>query len=109
MVTKIYDQTPHGNDLVVAKGSPDVLGENSKPDFGVNATYHPIIVGGSMVYGAWFQGGAGYRCIDTDGVATGDEPESMYMVSEPDLKVALISISSTVGLGCGWELFADSN
>ena len=39
------------------------------------------MVGGHAVYGAYFEGGMGYRCDSTWGVATGNEPESMYMVT----------------------------
>ena len=48
---------------------------------GVNATKHKLTVGGHVVYGAYFEGGMGYRCDSTWGVATGNQPESMYMVT----------------------------
>ena len=44
------------------------------------ATRSPLVVGGHSVYGAYFEGGMGYRNDHTSGIATGDEPESMYMV-----------------------------
>ena len=47
----------------------------------MNATKHKLTVGGNPVYGAYFEGGMGYRCDSTWGVATGNEPETMYMVT----------------------------
>ena len=38
-------------------------------------------MGGHGVYGAYFEGGMGYRCDSRWGVASGNEPESMYMVT----------------------------
>merc|ERR1711957_841815 len=45
------------------------------------ADTHKLIVGGHSVYGAWFEPGMGYRNDMTSGVATGDDPETMYMVT----------------------------
>ena len=48
----------------------------------VNATAHPVVVsGGHTVYGALFTGGMGYRIDKTSGVATGNDPETLYMVT----------------------------
>ena len=43
-----------------------------------------VVYGGSKVYAAYFEGGMGYRNDNTSGVAVGDEPESMYMVTSGD-------------------------
>jgi len=76
-VTRIFDQSPKGNHLSIAPSG----GAARHADRGVNASKHKITVGGHAVYGAYFEGGNGYRCESTWGVATGDEPESMLMVT----------------------------
>lgn len=48
-----------------------------RPDKPVNATRHPITIGGSNVYGAYFEGGMGYRIDKTQGVAQGNDPETV--------------------------------
>ena len=50
------------------------------PDRPVNATRGRVVVGGHAAYAAVFEGSQGYRLDETSGVATGDEPESLYMV-----------------------------
>ena len=75
-VTRIFDQSPRQNHL----GLGPAGGMVRTADRGVNATKHKLKVGGQTVYGAFFEGGMGYRCDSTWGVATGDQPESMYMV-----------------------------
>ena len=47
----------------------------------VNATRHPLTLGGHKVYGAFFETGMGYRAQNTSKVAVGNEPETMYMVT----------------------------
>ena len=77
VVTRIFDQSVRGNHLNRAPwGSASKHAEK-----GVNATRHKLTVGGHAVYGAYFEGDMGYRCDSTWGVATGNEPESMYMVT----------------------------
>ena len=73
---RIYDQSPRGNDLVTAPGGS----HTPTPDVGVNASKARVVVGGHMAYGAYFEGGMGYRNDNTSGVAVGDEPETIYMV-----------------------------
>ncbi|KAJ9457852.1 putative alpha-L-arabinofuranosidase B [Diplonema papillatum] len=75
-VTRIYDQSPSGNHLGKAPGG----GNAPLPDKGVNASKHRITVGGHPVYGAYFEGKMGYRNDTTTGVATGDDPETLYAV-----------------------------
>mmetsp|Transcript_37107 Transcript_37107/g.102405 ORF Transcript_37107/g.102405 Transcript_37107/m.102405 type:complete len:232 (+) Transcript_37107:487-1182(+) len=50
----------------------------------VNASKELISVGGSSVYGAYFEGKQGYRRDQTRGVATGEMAESIYMVTRGD-------------------------
>jgi hypothetical protein len=73
-ISIIYDQSPKANHLTPAPGG----GANKKP---VNANKLKLTVGGHAVYGAYFEGGMGYRNNKTTGIATGESPESMYMVA----------------------------
>lgn len=75
-VITIYDQSSQGNHITLAPPG----GAAPHADIGVNATRNKISMGGRSVYGAYFEGGMGYRRENTTGVATGDEPESLYMV-----------------------------
>jgi hypothetical protein len=80
VIEKIYDQTGNGNHLLPA--TPAI----NNPDFDlpVNATRHPLIVGGHKVYGAYFESGMGYRAQNTTGLALGNAPETLYMVTAGD-------------------------
>ena len=49
-----------------------VLGSGGQPK---------VLNGTHRVYGAWFEQGNGYRNDKTQGIATGNEEESMYMVT----------------------------
>lgn len=90
-IQRIFDQSEYGNDLTPAPGG-SAPGSAWFPDNGVNASKAPTTLGGHAVYGAYFRGlligndgnviriGEGYRNDNTSGVATGDAPESVYMV-----------------------------
>eukprot|EP00054_Salpingoeca_dolichothecata_P022917 m.151403 g.151403 ORF g.151403 m.151403 type:complete len:330 (-) comp24506_c0_seq3:89-1078(-) len=80
VIQRIYDQSPRGNHLDTAPPG----GHVHSPDKGTNATRNRITIGGKVVYGAYFEGGMGYRNDKTSGVATGDEAQSMYMVVAGD-------------------------
>ena len=54
---------------------------NDAPITGTNAPADPLFVDGHGVYSAYFEGGMGFRNQATTGVATGDEPETIYMVT----------------------------
>jgi len=77
VVSRIYDQSPMANHLV--PGPPG--GAVHRPDKPVNAVRHKVTVGGHPVYAAYFEGGMGYRIDKTKGVATGNDPETLYMVT----------------------------
>jgi len=77
VVSRIYDQSPMKNHLDV--GPPG--GAAPHPDKPVVADRHKITVGGHEVYAAYFEGGMGYRIDRTQGVATGNNPETLYMVT----------------------------
>ena len=76
VITRIYDQSGHGNDLVQAPGG----GAASGPDNLANATAAPVMVGGQKAYGVYIAAGTGYRDDSTSGIATGDQPEGEYAI-----------------------------
>jgi hypothetical protein len=92
VVSRLYDQTGNGNHLLPA--DPGI--NNPAYDLPVNATRHPITVGGHKVYGAFFEGGMGYRARNTTGVARGNDPETLYMVTSGlHVNDGCVSISPT--------------
>jgi len=80
-IQRIFDQSPRGNHLDIAPGAPEYKPPRQYPDRGVNASRYPLRVkGGHRVYAAYFEGQMGYRNDKTSGIATGNQPETMYMV-----------------------------
>jgi len=77
VILKIYDQTGNGNHMLPA--TPAI--NNPAYDNPVNATRHPISVGGHAAFGAYFESGMGYRAQNTSRVARGNDPETLYMVT----------------------------
>ena len=77
VIHTIYDQTGNGNHLLPA--TPAI--NNPAYDLPVNATRHPITINGSKAYGAYFETGMGYRALNTSKVATGNDPETIFMVT----------------------------
>jgi len=83
-ISKIYDQSPKANHLVrtPAGGQLKIQGNEA------GATGAKIMVNGHSVYGIYSYGngfvanaaGVGYRNNTAMGLATGDQPEGMYMV-----------------------------
>jgi hypothetical protein len=88
-VSIIYDQTPNGNDLEPAPPG----GAKNSPDNPANAAELKTTLDGHSVYGILIKANIGYRagcngCAKSKakGTATGDEPETQYMVtSQKDL------------------------
>jgi hypothetical protein len=76
VITKIYDQSAEHNDLTI-EGPGGAGGQ----DAGANAAALPVMAGGHKVYGVYIAGQTGYRDNSTHGVATGGQPEGMYMVA----------------------------
>lgn len=76
-ITKIYDQSEKGNHLSVAPPG----GNWPHEDNPCNASADRLTVGGHAVYSAYFEGHMGYRRDNTSGIATGDDAETMYMVT----------------------------
>ena len=79
-IVRIYDQSPNGNHLDIAPGG----GACPLTDSGVFAEKAPVLVNGVELVGAYFEGYMGYRNIHTKNIATGDEPETMYMLTRGD-------------------------
>jgi hypothetical protein len=75
-ITEIYDQSSEGNNLTI-EGPGGVGGQDS----GADATALPVTVGGNKAYGLDIESGTGYRNDSTSGIATGAQPEGMYMVA----------------------------
>ena len=88
VITRIFDQSDNNNFLHVV-GQPDGLepvatgGRLYKQGAttGTNASADPLRVDGHAVYSAYFEGGMGFRTNVTKNVPTGDEPETIYMVT----------------------------
>jgi len=78
IISMIYDQSGRANHLAVAPPG----GNHPFPDAGVNASRRSLSVDGQRVYAAYFENGNGYRNDCTSGVATADEPETIYMVTD---------------------------
>jgi non-reducing end alpha-L-arabinofuranosidase len=80
VITVIYDQSGRNNRLTQAppgywKG-PAAGGYDNLAD----AKAAPVTVGGQKAYGVYIAPGTGYRNNNTNGVATGDQPEGIYAV-----------------------------
>jgi hypothetical protein len=80
LITVIYDQSGRNNHLTQAPP-----GGFSGPAAGgydnlASATAAPTTVGGQKAYGVYVAPGTGYRNNNTNGVATGDQPEGMYAI-----------------------------
>lgn len=79
-VWRLVDQSEYNNDLTPAPPG----GTGRHPDNGVNASALPVrLSNGSRAYGALFLAGEnqGYRLDITNGVAVGNEAETIYMVT----------------------------
>ncbi|WP_172632191.1 arabinofuranosidase catalytic domain-containing protein [Dictyobacter arantiisoli] len=76
VITIIYDQSGHGNDLTQAPGG----GAAGGPDNLANASALPLTVSGHHVYGVYIPSGTGYRNDHTSGIATGDNSEGEYAI-----------------------------
>jgi hypothetical protein len=79
VITVVYDQSGHGNDLWY-QGSSVVPG--STQSHPANATTESLTVGGNKVYSLYINPGNSYwRDGHLTGVPTGTAPEGMYMVT----------------------------
>ncbi|MEU4405350.1 arabinofuranosidase catalytic domain-containing protein [Streptosporangium sp. NPDC023963] len=80
VITVLYDQSGRNNRLTQAPPGfwpgPGPGGWDNLAD----AKAAPITVGGQKAYGVRIEPGTGYRNNNTNGVATGDQPEGIYAV-----------------------------
>jgi non-reducing end alpha-L-arabinofuranosidase len=83
-ISEIYDQSPNGNHLTKAPAG----GWLNNGGLEADATKAKIKLNGNTVYGVYTTsnfdndvGAVGYRNNTAKGLATGDQPESMYMVA----------------------------
>lgn len=75
-ITKIYDQSPDRNNLLV-----EGAGGNGAADRGAPANALPITAGGHQAYGIEISSGMGYRDDHTKGVPIGEQAQGVYMVT----------------------------
>lgn len=80
-IAKIFDQSPHHNDLTVAPPGVSLKGVGpGGQDLPAVAGSLPITAGGHKVYGVYLSAGMGYRNDATLGIAVNGQPEGVYMV-----------------------------
>ena len=79
-ISIIYDQSGRGNHLTKAPRG------QAKPTDGneADANALPITIGGQKVYGEHNPAGVAYRNNTAVGTATGDDPETIYMIASGD-------------------------
>ncbi len=77
-ITTIYDQSPNHNDL---QPTPAGGGAKSSANNPASANALPTTVNGHEAYGVLIKPGVGYRILKGVGTATGDDPETEYMVT----------------------------
>ncbi|MBE8522477.1 AbfB domain-containing protein [Amycolatopsis sp. H6(2020)] len=80
LITVIYDQSGRNNRLTQAPPGGFQGPAAGGYDNLANATAAPISVGGHKAYGVYVAPGTGYRNNNTNGIATGDQPEGMYAI-----------------------------
>lgn len=80
VITRIYDQSGKGNDLLQAP--PGTFFGPAKGGFDTLpiADMAPISIGGHKAYGVFIMPGMGLRANNATGVAINDEPEGIYYV-----------------------------
>ncbi|MEU9001558.1 alpha-L-arabinofuranosidase B [Streptomyces sp. NPDC048551] len=80
VITVIYDQSGKGNNLNQAPRGHFPGPAEGGADNPANAFEAPVTVGGHKAYGVYVAPGTGYRNNNTNGIATGDQPEGMYAI-----------------------------
>jgi len=81
VITVIYDQSGHGNNLTPAPPGGAAAGAGPDGyDLPADASSAPVTLRGQRAYGVYINPGNGYRIDDTNGVATGNEPEGLYAI-----------------------------
>ena len=80
-ITTIFDQTANHNDLPISPGGTFAGPGPNGSDVGADAMALPVTVGGQTAYGVLVTPGTGYRTSAAKNVATGSQPEGIYMVT----------------------------
>ncbi|MBN2574224.1 MAG: hypothetical protein JXP73_06645 [Deltaproteobacteria bacterium] len=91
-VSKLYDQSGKGNDLLVAKKGC-ATGTASEDDYESSATKRALTVGGHRVYALYMNAHEGYRNNQTTGMPTGTAAQGIYEVAD----------GTHSGTGCCWD------
>jgi hypothetical protein len=76
VITVVYDQSGHNNNLTQAPAG----GAAGGPDNLANATSAATTLHGQKAYGVFVAPGTGYRDNSATGTATGDSPEGEYAI-----------------------------
>ena len=94
-VSKLYDQSGRGNDLIVAKAGLSAGGEYAAlDDFETIATKGALKVGGHDVYSLFMEARQGYRIQKVgDGMPVGKEAQGIYMLAD----------GTHSGAACCWD------
>ena len=80
LISMIYDQSGHGNDLRQAPSGGAAVGQDFGFDFASSAVGAPVSLNGQKAYGVFVQPFGGYRVDNTHNIAVGNEPEGIYGV-----------------------------
>ncbi|KAJ7637091.1 glycoside hydrolase family 54 protein [Roridomyces roridus] len=81
LITTIFDQSGHGNDLTHAPAGGAATGTDPGGfDTQAAADGAPVTLNSQKAYGVFISPGSGYRNDATNGIATGDAAEGMYAV-----------------------------
>jgi hypothetical protein len=91
-VSKLYDQSGQGNDLVVAKKGC-FSGTASEDDYESDAKKRSLTVGGHRVYALYMDPHEGYRNNEGTGIPTGSAAQSIYEVAD----------GTRIGSECCWD------
>jgi hypothetical protein len=91
-VSKLYDQSGKGNDLVVAKKGC-YTGTASEDDYESDAKKRSLTVSGHKVYALYMVAHEGYRNNNGSGVVTGNGSQGVYEVAD----------GKRIGAACCWD------
>ncbi|KAI0522034.1 carbohydrate-binding module family 42 protein [Xylaria bambusicola] len=81
LISKIYDQSGHGNHLTQAPPGGAARGPNVNGyDYLAGALGAPVTLNGQKVYGVFISPMTGYRNNNPSGTATGDAAEGIYAI-----------------------------
>jgi non-reducing end alpha-L-arabinofuranosidase len=91
-ISKLYDQSGRGNDLVVAKAGC-YQGSASEDDYESDAKKRSLTISGHSVYALYMDAHEGYRNNAGSGIPKGSEAQGLYMVAD----------GKRIGQACCWD------